>query len=257
MKITAQLLKGLLVATIGLGLMAPALGEQAPDEDTQPSFSAPEPEEGKAPPEKYYGSELCAYSGFNCIQVPPGSTWAKLFPDKREREIVKRLNRTSAALRHRTWIIVPTNLDKLTIMDISPFPNKLENTDGKTKTILVNLRLQAFGAYNENGKLIHWGPVSGGRGWCDDVKHVCKTVTGEFKVYRKQGQDCISSQFPVETAGGAPMPFCMHFYQGYALHGSILPGFNASHGCVRLFNDDAKWLNEHFLQVGSKVIVSD
>ncbi len=51
------------------------------------------------------------------------------------------------------------------------------------------------------------------------------------------------------------MPYCMHFSGGYALHGSpTVPGYNASHGCVRLFTEDAKWLNQHFVDIGSTVI---
>jgi len=221
-----------LVACLGLTLTLPAIAQS-----------------------KYYGSHLCSYSGFKCIKVHPGDTWAKLFPNKRKREIVKRLNRTNVALRHRTWIIVPTNLNGINHMDMSPFPNQI-NPPGK-RTVIVKLGLHAFGAYDESGKLVHWGPVSGGRGWCDDVNRACKTATGQHKVYRKQGQDCISSQFPVETAGGAPMPYCMHYFRGFALHGSTLPGFHASHGCIRLFNDDAKWLNKHFVRIGSRVIVSN
>jgi len=33
----------------------------------------------------------------------------------------------------------------------------------------------------------------------------------------------------------------MFFHGGFALHGSpSVPGYNASHGCVRLFDDDAE-----------------
>ncbi len=53
------------------------------------------------------------------------------------------------------------------------------------------------------------------------------------------------------------MPYCMFFHGGYALHGSYeLPGYNASHGCVRMYKADAEWLNQSFLRIGSKVIVS-
>ena len=60
------------------------------------------------------------------------------------------------------------------------------------------------------------------------------------------------------------MPYCMHFFRGYALHGSeVVPGFRDSHGCVRLFIEDAKWLNEEFIIVpraggiiGTRVIVN-
>ena len=46
------------------------------------------------------------------------------------------------------------------------------------------------------------------------------------------------------------MPYCMFFHTGFALHGSYeVPGYNASHGCVRLYKEDAKWLNEEFVEL--------
>jgi len=48
----------------------------------------------------------------------------------------------------------------------------------------------------------------------------------------------------------------MYFHGGFALHGSYeVPGFNASHGCVRLFVPDAEWLNQDFTAGGQKVMV--
>ncbi len=202
----------------------------------------------------YYGSHLCGYPGFKCVKIKPGDTWARLFPKLREREMVKRLNRTNISLRYRSWIVVPKNLSKLDHLDLSPFPDKVES-NGR-RTLVVNLGLQAFGAYDTDGNLIHWGPISGGRDWCNDVGRPCNTATGQFKIIRKQGKECESSKFPIETMGGAPMPYCMHYYRGFALHGSTLPGYHASHGCVRLFFDDAKWLNQHFTRIGTKVIVT-
>ena len=116
--------------------------------------------------------------------------------------------------------------------------------------------IHAVAAYNTKGELVHWGPVSGGKGWCPDVRQYCNTAVGAFRVVQKQGPECISEKFPVETNGGAPMPYCMHYYRGFALHGSTLPGFHASHGCIRLFHDDAQWLNKHFLKVGDRVVVT-
>ena len=52
------------------------------------------------------------------------------------------------------------------------------------------------------------------------------------------------------------MPYCMYFFQGYTIHaGYEVPTYNASHGCVRVFSSAAKWLNEQFMTVGTKVIV--
>lgn len=203
---------------------------------------------------KYYGQHLCAYPSFTCIAVKRGDTWKKLFPDKRQREIVKRLNRTNMALRYRSWIVVPTNLAKIDHLDMSPFPHTIKPQ--KKRVVVVNLKLQAFGAYDREGQLVHWGPVSGGRNWCSDVKRPCRTATGSFLVIDKQGAECESAVFPVETNGGAPMPYCMHYYRGFALHGSTLPGYHASHGCIRLFYDDAKWLNNHFTRVGTPIVVT-
>ena len=46
------------------------------------------------------------------------------------------------------------------------------------------------------------------------------------------------------------MPYCMYFHKGFALHGSNdIPGFRASHGCIRMFTDDAKWLNHEFVDI--------
>ena len=205
---------------------------------------------------KYYGENLCSYPGFTCVEVKRGDTWDKLFPDKKQREIVKRLNRTNIALHYRTWIVVPENLAKINHLDLSPFPHNIEPSPHDRRTVIVNLDFQAFGAYDEKGNLVHWGPVSGGMDWCDDIDRPCRTVTGDFKLVEKKGIDCESNKFPVETAGGAPMPYCMFFYRGFALHASTLPGYNASHGCIRLFTDDAKWLNEQFAHVGTRVIVT-
>lgn len=204
--------------------------------------------------DRYYGAYLCGYSGFKCVRVSRGETWEHMFRNYRERELVKRLNRTNMPLKYRSWIVVPTNLKQLTELELSPFP--LHKNTGGQKLLYVDLSKHAFGAYNASGILEHWGPVSGGKGYCPDIGQACATATGTFRIYRKQGEDCISSKFPVETDGGAPMPYCMHFSGGYALHGSTLPGYHASHGCVRLFFEDAKWLNQDFATIGTRVIIT-
>jgi L,D-transpeptidase ErfK/SrfK len=138
-------------------------------------------------------------------------------------------------------------------MILSPFPLKLKPT-GK-KRLIIRLHEHAFAAYDTKGELVHWGPISGGKSWCKDTDEDCSTAVGQFKIYRRQGASCTSSKYPIETKGGAPMPYCMHYHKGWAIHGSTLPGFHNSHGCVRLFHADAKWLNEYFASIGTRVIV--
>ena len=106
-------------------------------------------------------------------------------------------------------------------------------------------------------KLVNWGPAAGGKNYCPDVKRACKTKRGKFFVYHTRGANCKSSKYPVATrwkkAGGAPMPYCMFFHRGYAMHGSAnVPGRHASHGCVRMYPEDAEWLHEQFVTLPKK-----
>jgi len=199
-------------------------------------------------PAPLYGAELCANKNYECYQVKPGDTWVGLWPNPRERDIVMRLNRTNVALKYREWIVVPKNLSRITLMDISPFPQHIANPD-KTKFIVVDLGLQAFAAYNAEGALVLWGPATMGRELCPDIGKPCKTVEGSFHMIRKKDVDCQSNTYPLGL-GGTAMPYCMFFYGGYALHGSQLPGKPSSHGCVGIFDNDARWLNQDFIKAG-------
>lgn len=206
---------------------------------------------------KHYAYQLCKTGEYQCLKVKKSWTWDNKFPSLRERELIKRLNRTNMPLFLHEIIAVPNNLDQLSHLDLSPLPYQQE-TKGK-KLILVDLSLHAFAAYNQDGNLVHWGPISGGKQFCSSAKkEKCTTITGQFTITRKDNEECISYTYPQSTAGGAPMPYCMFFKGGYALHGSTLPGHHASHGCVRLLYDDAKWLNQHFVKIGkTKVIVKE
>lgn len=199
-----------------------------------------------------YGRRLCSRPGYKCIRARRGDSWRRLFPNRRHEQIVRRINRTNTRLRRGMIIAVPKNLYAISHMDVSPFPHRIEPRG--RKLLLINLRLQAFAAYDAYGRLVHWGPVSGGRGYCPDVRRRCGTPRGSFRISSRGGPGCVSSKYPVGR-GGAPMPYCMFFYKGYAMHGSFLPGYHASHGCVRLFTEDARWLNRHFAKPGTRVIV--
>ena len=110
-------------------------------------------------------------------------------------------------------------------------------------------------AINANGKVVRAGHGSGGRGYCPDIKRSCHTPTGTYRVISKSGPSCRSSRYPVGR-GGAPMPYCMFFSRYYAIHGSPdVPNRNASHGCIRVVPSDARWLNQNFVHIGTKVVV--
>ncbi len=77
-------------------------------------------------------------------------------------------------------------------------------------------------------------------------------MTGIFRFFSKEDQRCRSNVYPIGR-GGAKMPYCMYFHKGFALHGSPdIPGYRASHGCVRMFTKDAEWLNHSFVELSNE-----
>jgi len=201
------------------------------------------------PPQKpnYYGKALCANPGYFCYIVQKGDTWEDLFPDETQRDIVMRLNRIDAALYYRKWILVPVGFYKINLMDFSPFPEKVKPRSGNF--IVVDLSNYSFAAYNQFGYQVYWGPAAPGMDICTDTDTPCATQVGDFRIFKKEGADCRSDSFPVGS-GGSPMPYCMYFNGGAALHGAYFAGLPNSHGCVQLFPKDAAWLNLSFVKAG-------
>jgi lipoprotein-anchoring transpeptidase ErfK/SrfK len=113
-----------------------------------------------------------------------------------------------------------------------------------------------WAVYNKNGRRVGFGKASGGGDYCKDINKPCRTVEGEFTVFRKEDADCTSKTFPIDEGGGAPMPHCMFFYKGYAIHGSNhVTSTNKSHGCIRVTPKAAEWINTNYIDPGSLVIV--
>lgn len=210
-----------------------------------------------------FGTTLCNTSDYRCLHVQAHESWQSLFPNIRERDLVRRVNRMNIPLHSGMILAIPKNISQLSIYDVSPFPRYIEPFN--ERTILINQKQLAFGAYDEQGELLWWGPISSGILQCSSPDGTCLTPTGSFRIIRKQDEECISTVFPQRANGdngGALMPYCMHFFRGFALHGSdSVPGKRASHGCVRMFIEDARWLNEEFITLpggdsqGTRVII--
>lgn len=198
----------------------------------------------------FFGTGLCGYPQYNCVKAAPGQNWDNLFPDPEQRDIVQRINRSYNYLWAGREIAIPKNLPYLNALDVAPFPLKLSGE--KEKQIIVDQDKLAWAAYDAEGNLVKWGPISSGRDKCSDSNRSCRTLTGIFRVFSKENVNCKSDVFPIGK-GGAKMPYCMYFHKGFALHGSDdIPGYRASHGCVRMFIEDAKWLNENFVELSSE-----
>jgi len=206
----------------------------------------------------------CKTEGFSCVRVKRGQSWQSLFPEERERGIVMRLNHRNGELYPGLKLIVPDDIKDHDLMDYTPMPPRIE-AQGE-KVIYVDLGNHIWAAYDADGYQVRWGPATGGRKHCpppnEDSK--CNTKEGSYRIYSLGSSNCVSTKFP-EPDGGAPMPYCMFFDGGQALHGS--PGgivdANVSHGCVRMFVQDAEWMRYDFAEPamtsnnyrGTKVVV--
>lgn len=123
------------------------------------------------------------------------------------------------------------------------------------KVFIYNPRTLRWSVYDAQGNFVRSGHGSGGRHYCPDIRRGCRTPSGTYHIFSKAGPGFRSSRYPL-PGGGAPMPYAMFFSKYYAIHGSNdVPGYNASHGCVRVYTSDAKWLNQNFLDNGSTVII--
>lgn len=126
-------------------------------------------------------------------------------------------------------IIIPDTLVE-DWMIYSPFPKKLNILDSIPKTVLISRRIQAFALY-ENDKLIRWGPVSSGK---RSTPTPVGLHYGNYKAERK-----VST---VNPAWLLPYYFNFMNFEGVGTHQYALPGYPASHACVRLREQDARFI---------------
>ncbi|MFA5048264.1 MAG: L,D-transpeptidase [Patescibacteria group bacterium] len=188
-------------------------------------------------------------------------TWDEIFGTSGERvkQMVQKVNRRNTLIWINHCIALPFNLSK-DELEFSPFPKTSADNE---KFITVDLGKLAWGAYKD-GRLVKWGVANGGIGKCKETgKNTCKTPAGEWKIYEIKKGFQRSSLYPVECINkkecGHPYYNVMKFgLHGEALHGEKeghVPGANISHGCVRIFKKDSKWLIENFIELGTKVFV--
>jgi hypothetical protein len=98
--------------------------------------------------------------------------------------------------------------------------------------IVISLSEQRLYAYHGN-ELVAWSNVSTGK-----AGH--ETPVGTFKITQKH-IDHYSSIYD-----NAPMPYFMRLTDdGVGLHAGVLPGYAASHGCIRLPMGMVKELYQH------------
>lgn len=125
------------------------------------------------------------------------------------------------------------------------------------KLIVVSVNRQRLMAYGSNRQdpleTFLCSTAVGGMVLSQNVKsELPHNHLGEFTIDWRD-VDHISGEY------GCPMPYALHFFEGHWIHATEPKfydklGSPASHGCVRLRLDDAKWLFEH-TPIGCKLVI--
>lgn len=149
---------------------------------------------------------------------------------EKERYAILALNRLDSKNKwNADTLVVPAKVDT-TLMEYAPFPMQLDVLSPVKKFVVFSYPIQAYGVYS-NGSLVKWGPTSMG-------KKSAKTKTGlTFANWKKQlAISTVSSEWKL------PYNFNIFNLDGIGWHQYDLPGYPASHSCLRLLMNDAKWL---------------
>ncbi len=162
--------------------------------------------------------------------------------------IILSVNRTdSAHLHFLDSVIVPDDLsgDRDTYM---PFPRRVNSLEDVDKIIFFSYPTQSFGAY-EHGYLVQSGPTNMGR-------KKDPTPTGLF----------FSNWKAVETTSTFNDEWNLRWNfnvindEGVGWHQYALPGYPASHSCMRLQENDAKqlydWADQWKLEGANKILAN-
>ncbi|MEW6659394.1 MAG: L,D-transpeptidase [Thermodesulfobacteriota bacterium] len=114
-------------------------------------------------------------------------------------------------------------------------PGFLEAAANQEKYILIDRRQQYLGLY-EWGELKHCFPISSGASNSTPIRKF--VVNGMDQIHFSRKYDM------------APMDHALNIGGDYFIHEGIVPGFPASHGCVRIFPLHARFLFYEWAKLG-------
>ncbi len=130
-------------------------------------------------------------------------------------------------------LIIPTRFD-LDFCAYAPFPRVYAGAADYDKLFIIDKSVQAWAAY-ESGRLARWGIVNTGA-------KESPTPNGRFN-FNWKTEYRVSSLSPPGERWEMYWVFNFHLARGIHIHQYPMPtGGPTSHGCVRLVEDDAKWI---------------
>jgi len=172
-------------------------------------------------------------SGFAAYPLKGVDSAIKTFKKKYSKEeqyVILALNRLDAGHISRADTLVIPGTVQTDLMSYSPYPKEVAAISDIPKIIFFSYPIQAFGAY-ENGRLVYWGPTSMG-------SKIHPTPAG-LHFTNWKGRQIIST---VNDEWKLNWNFNIANKEGVGWHEYDLPGYPASHSCLRLLADQAKWL---------------
>lgn len=178
--------------------------------------------------------EFDLYSGgFKVLNIQKNDSALLRFKktyDAREQQIILALNRIDFNnLQKVDSLLIPDSIWD-DFISYTPFPKKVQILDSVDKCIFFSYPLQAFAVY-EKGWLMRWGPSSMG-----SKRH--PTPTGlSFANWKKKTH--IST---VDDEWLLRWNVNIYNHKGIGWHQYNMPGYPASHSCLRLLEADARWL---------------
>lgn len=194
--------------------------------------------------------EVTTVYGVPCVQIMlnDGETIMKFvhsIPSLKRKSLIVQdriavLNRTHYLLVINGSGNVSTDKNKIFVpldYSIEPkiLPESLTQAANLEKFILIDRKQQYLGLY-EWGSLKHLMPISSGTG--------NSTPRRKFVVHFMD-QVHYSTKYEM-----APMDHALNIGNDYFIHEGIVPGYPASHGCIRLFPLDARFLFYHWAKPG-------
>lgn len=146
--------------------------------------------------------------------------------------ILQAVNRADAAhLVKMDSVLIPDNLNEA-VNSYSPFPQAVEYLKDIDKIIFFSYPAQYFGAY-EHGRLVRSGPTNMGRK-ADPTPTGLLFANWKAEETKSTFNDEWELKWNVNVENTA----------GVGWHQYDMPGYPASHSCLRLKEDDAKYLYE-------------
>ncbi|MDP2453197.1 MULTISPECIES: L,D-transpeptidase [unclassified Kaistella] len=165
---------------------------------------------------------------------------------KEDQYVILALNRLDLKNKWRAdTLMIPDKIDA-TLMSYSPFPRNLDRLKDVKKIVFFSYPIQAYALY-DHGNLVKWGPTSMG-------SKTAQTKRGlMFANWKKElAISTVSSEWKL------PYNFNIHNTLGIGWHQYDLPGYPASHSCLRLLMDDAKflyaWADQWILNKGGATV---